>query len=126
MSILRNYSKNNKLNLKKDGKKLMQIKAEISGKEQKRIGRINKYKYWFFVKTNKSIVSMINGGKSRQDKELEKDITVDIDKIKRDTIRSYIFEKLKEIDDSLTKYNFNKIYPMRSTKSKLMKWKVFK
>lgn len=41
----------------------MQIKAEISGKEQKRIGRTNKYKYWFVVKTNKSTVSMINGGK---------------------------------------------------------------
>ena len=63
VSILINYSKSNKLNLKKDGKKLMQIKAEISGKEQKSIGRINKYKYRFFVKTDKSIVSMINGGK---------------------------------------------------------------
>ena len=63
VSILINYSKSNKLNLKKDGKKLMQIKAEISGKEQKSIGRINKYKYRFFVKTNKSIMSMINGGK---------------------------------------------------------------
>lgn len=41
VSILINYSKSNKLNLKKDGKKLMQIKAEISGKEQKSIGRIN-------------------------------------------------------------------------------------
>lgn len=63
VSILINYSKSNKLNLKKDGKKLMQIKAEISGKEQKSIGKINKYKYQFFVKTNKSIVSMINGSK---------------------------------------------------------------
>ena len=41
VSILINYSKSNKLNLKKDEKKLMQIKAEISGKEQKSIGRIN-------------------------------------------------------------------------------------
>lgn len=41
----------------------MQIKAEISGKEQKSIGRMKKYKYWFFVKTNKSIVSMIIGDK---------------------------------------------------------------